>query len=149
MSKWYVFSEKGSYLRQRALYSDDCNRLQQTATDYNRKKAHLCVKEPCIPMTATDCNRLQQTAFDCSRLQQTATDCNRLQQKEGSSLRQRALYSDDCNRLQQTATDYNRKKAHLCVKEPCIPMTATDCNRLQQTATERRLIFASKSLVFR
>ena len=67
MSKWYVFSEKGSYLRQRALYSDDCNRLQQTATDCNRKKAHLCVKEPCIPMTATDCNRLQQTATDCNR----------------------------------------------------------------------------------
>jgi len=96
MSEWYIFSEKGSYLRQRALYSDDRNRLQQTATDCNIKKAHLCVKKPCIPMTATDCNRT------------TATDFNRLQQKEGSSLRQRALYSDDCNRLQQTATDCNR-----------------------------------------
>jgi len=113
-------------LRQRALYSDDCNRLQQTATDYNRKKAHLCVKEPCIPMTATDHDRLQQTATDCNSkkahlcvkepcIQMTATDCNR---------------------LQQTATDCNRKKAHLCVKEPCIPTTATDCNRLQQTATD-------------
>ena len=97
MSEWYAFSEK----------------------------AHLCVKEPCILMTATDCNRLQQ--------------------KEGSSLRQRALYSDDCNRLQQTATDCNRKKAHLCLKEPCIPRrkssTLPPTTSLQQTATERALQF--------
>ena len=34
--EWYVFSKEGSSLRQRALYSDACNRLQQTATDCNR-----------------------------------------------------------------------------------------------------------------
>ena len=36
VSEWYVFSKEGSSLRQRALYSDACNRLQQTATDCNR-----------------------------------------------------------------------------------------------------------------
>ena len=60
VSEWYVFSKEGSSLRQRTLYSDDCNRLQQTATDCNRlqqtatdcnrKKAHLCVKEHCMPI---------------------------------------------------------------------------------------------------
>jgi len=50
VSEWYVCSTEGSCLRQRALYYDEYNRLQQTAIDCNRKKAHLCVKEPCIPM---------------------------------------------------------------------------------------------------
>ena len=91
MSEWYVFSEKGSSLRQRALYSDDCNRLQQTATDCNRKKAHLCIKEPRIPMTATDCNRLQQ--------------------KEGLSLRQRASYSDE----KKPYTSSDNQATSLCL----------------------------------
>jgi len=46
----------------------DCNRLQQTATDCNRKKAHLCVKEPCIPM------RKSPTLPPTTSLQQTATE---------------------------------------------------------------------------
>ena len=77
---------------------------------FSRKKAHLCVKETCILMTATDCNRLQQTA----------TDCNSLQQKEGSSLRQRALHSDEkepnTSSDDKSATDCNRKG-------PAIPPT--------------------------
>ena len=69
--------------------------------------------------------------------------------EEGSSLRQRDLYSDDCNRLQQTATDCNglQQKEGSSLRQRAL--YSDDCNRLQQTATERRLIFASKSLVFR
>ena len=71
MSEWYVFSEKGSSLRQRALYSDDCNRLQQTATDCNR----LQLKEG---------SSLRQRALYSDEKEsytssddQSATDCNR------------------------------------------------------------------------
>ena len=60
VSEWYVFSKEGSSLRQRALYSEDCNRLQQTATE---RRLIFASKSLVF-------RRLQQTATDWSRLQQ-------------------------------------------------------------------------------
>jgi len=111
VSEWYIFSKKGSSLRQRALYSDDCNRLQQTVTDCNRlqQKEGSSLRQRALH--SDDCNRLQQTATYCNILQQTVTDCSRLQQKEDSSLRQRALHSDE--KEPYTSSD---DQATLCVR---------------------------------
>jgi len=57
---------------------------------FSRNKAHICVKEPCIPMIATDCNKKQ--AHLCIK--------------------------EPC--IPMIAKDCNRKNAHLCVEKPCV-----------------------------
>jgi len=94
--------------------------------------------------TATSCNTLHHTttlrkltlhtATDCNRLQQTATDCN----------------TADCNRLQQTATPHHqtathrerrRENSHIKVSIVTIFFVCVTislhCTTLQQTATHR------------
>jgi len=99
------FLGKISSVRQRALYSDDCNRLQQTATE---RRLIFATKSLVFRW-----------------LQQTATDCNRLQQKEGSSLFERALYSEEkelnTSSDDQSATDCNRKGPAIPPTEKPLP----------------------------
>ena len=72
------------------LFCKENNILYMCASSmFSRMKAHLCVKEPCIPMTATDCNRKKAhlcvkepcipmrkspTLAPTTSLQQTATE---------------------------------------------------------------------------
>ena len=85
-----------------------CETPQQTATDCNRlqQTAALLSINRTRCNAATHCNTLQHTATHCNTLQHTATHCNTLQHT-GASLsirRPRCNAATHCNTLQYTAT---------------------------------------------
>jgi len=88
----------------RAWSAAKCDRLQQTATDFNRlQQTATDCNTLCIPAarasSAAMCHKQQLTATHCNTLQYTATHCV-YQQHEHHQL----LSATDYNRLQQTAT---------------------------------------------
>jgi len=105
--------------------------MQQTATDCNRLQQSAtyrsCV-QPVAPratktLFATSSNTLQHTATHCNMLQHAATHCNMLQHTTTNYI----ILQDTatcCNKLQRTATHCNS-----------LQYTTTHCNTLQHTTT--------------
>jgi len=93
-------------------------------------------------------NQLQQTATDCNRLQQTATRRRGMLYAKNVSIiayrnrrNQLQLTATDCNRLQQTAT---RRWGMLYAKNVSIIACTHIHSQLQHTAQHVRNLFLSK-----